>query len=77
MISPEDELSPEEDAEFAALPEPLRLALLIDARGKLCPLDPLSCREISRGAGVPVSRIERTLRIAVLKLRKANRNSDL
>lgn len=70
MTDQDDDLSPEEEAEFAALPETLRVALLADARGELAVLDPLTSREISQAAGIPLPRVERTLRVAVLKLRR-------
>jgi DNA-directed RNA polymerase specialized sigma24 family protein len=66
----DDELTPEEDAEFAALPEALRLALVADARGTLRVRDDLSTREIADLTGIPRPRIERTIRVAVMKLRR-------
>lgn len=76
MTASDDDLTPEEEAEFAALPEVLRLALFGDARGHASPLDPLTSREISQAAGIPLPRVERTLRIAVLKLRRAHYDQD-
>jgi DNA-directed RNA polymerase specialized sigma24 family protein len=66
----DDDLSPAEEEAFAALPESARLALLLHAREILSPLDPLTARQISQAAGVPLSRVERTLRIGLLKLRR-------
>lgn len=70
MDPADTELTPEEEALFASAPEGFRLDLLLHAREILSPLDPLTARQISQAAGVPLSRVERTLRVGILKLRR-------
>jgi hypothetical protein len=68
-----DELTEAEEAEFAALPDALKLALFDLARGqfpRVASPREVPARIIAEATDIPLSRVTRTLSIAMLKLER-------
>lgn len=71
---------PTTETDFDQLPEALRLALVERARDMLAtnkPHAPLNLSQISEVTAIPITTVNRTYHIALLKLRKAAHKLDL
>lgn len=74
-----DELTDAEQAEFGALPDALKLALFDLARGSVARVASpreVPIRIIAEATDIPLSRVSRTLSIALLKLQRGMMRED-